>query len=209
MKAIILLHGLFMNRLIMNKLGKFLSEMGYKVYHFEYQSLTYQKDIVLPALNKLVSSIPESELYFIGHSMGGLVARLYLSEYKIQKEDCALITIATPHKGSHLAKYLSGTKLKPILGSAGAVGIIAEIEPWSRPVELGCIAGSTDFGFNSFFERFHSKQGVSDGTVFLEEAILDSATASVVLPYSHTGIILMQETAEQCDYFIKNRKFNE
>ena len=48
---------------------------------------------------------PGEQIIFIGHSAGGVVARLYMVEQR-QQDLIALITIASPHLGTDKAEYL-------------------------------------------------------------------------------------------------------
>jgi pimeloyl-ACP methyl ester carboxylesterase len=60
-----------------------------------------------------------NNIILVAHSMGGLIARQYLVNCKINKIDIRnirmLCTFATPHNGSHIAKNISFLSYVPIL----------------------------------------------------------------------------------------------
>jgi Lysophospholipase len=70
---------------------------GYVVYLFDYDTRKYSSE-TLQNLHQLISKVEESEVYLVGHSMGGLVARNYIHQYENNIK--GLVTIATPHNQS-------------------------------------------------------------------------------------------------------------
>jgi hypothetical protein len=206
--TIILIHGLYMNRWLLKPLEKKFKMNGFNVCQFEYKSVHFSKECTLEKLNKLVESINSENIILIGHSMGGLIARLYYSEYESPKVK-KIITLATPHNGSVVAKYLMQTKFKKILGTCGDSGIIAKIQDWEGKCPLGCIAGISDIGINNIMSKFHGHKELSDGNVFLNEALLSNATDRLIVKKSHAGIVLSEEVFNQCIAFIINNKFKK
>ena len=53
---------------------------------------------------------PEARIDLVAHSMGGLVARLALDSPRARRRVANLVTLGTPHEGSHLAR-LAATNL--------------------------------------------------------------------------------------------------
>ena len=74
-----MIHGLFMNSLVMKFMESQFKRLGYNVYHFTYRTVKYS-DATLEELDKLVSTIHSDKLHMAGHSMGGLVARMYVDK---------------------------------------------------------------------------------------------------------------------------------
>ncbi len=65
--------------------------------------LRYQANMVTAALHHLADVYPDDKVIIVGHSLGGLTARLSLvknGEFQVK----ALITIASPHLGTDLAR---------------------------------------------------------------------------------------------------------
>lgn len=185
MKHIILIHALFMKSFTMKVLGEKLNKLdpNIKIHYFDYKSTKYSEN-VLDDLNELVSSITLSssdEIIFIGHSMGGLIGRLFLNKYKPKQIKC-LITLGTPHHGSELGKFLYETPFALLLGTSGRSGISAEILPWDNSYLLYCIAGSYHHKLFLNFFNLNTENQENDGTVFVKEAILENSTKNIIIP---------------------------
>lgn len=77
----------------------------YPVITWSQQRVSNQIEAVIPELEAVVErarEMSDSGIMMIGHSRGGLIARKYLSV--TDNSVMGLITIATPHKGSTLAR---------------------------------------------------------------------------------------------------------
>jgi len=203
-----LIHGLFLHPIYMAKMKSYFKKLNYDVYCFGYKSTEYSPE-VLERLCFLANQIKEksNEIYFIGHSMGGMIARRLFQEYELYLDDTAVITLGTPHNTSHVGTYLKNSYIGGILGTAGESGIISQLEEWRQPVALGCIAGVVNIGLNTILYPFHQKAGPSDGTVFVEEALLHNATDSIVVECQHTAMIYSKDVMHLCNRFIINKNF--
>ncbi len=204
-KTIVLIHGLYMNALVMKILESRFKKKGFNVVNFEYKTVLFNKNETLLNLHKEIENI-KSDIYLVGHSMGGLIARLYQTEFKSSKVK-KIVTLGTPHKGSHIAKFVKGTKLSVFLGNAGESGIIKQLPDWENQCEMGCLVGVLNLGANIVFGKYHGKHGASDGTVFADEAIVDNATDKVMVKVSHTGMLYSNRVFKETLSFIKNSKF--
>ena len=136
---------------------------------------------------------PVSQVDLIAHSMGGLIARAYLSGksetpgvfapltyHKIRK----LITIATPHFGSFQALDMGTQSSAMVLGSR----FIWDLATWNqgqddlRGVDALAIIGNAG--------NWYSPGNADDGVVSLTSASLDFASIGEqrtrIIPYCHT-----------------------
>lgn len=205
-KAVVLIHGLLARAYVMRFMHKKIENAGYKVYSFDYKSLKYSKD-TLEKLHDFVSKIPEKEIYVIGHSMGGLVARNYIHQYENKIK--GLVTIATPHNQS-ICAHNAVKRFKRFFGSAGESGLTVNIPVWSSEVSIGCIAGkSKGVLYKNFFLIFYKDASESDGTVFLREAIMDNCNDSIIMKGAHTALIFNADVVRQCIHFIENKEFQK
>ena len=119
--GVLLLHGLFSNNGCFKELAQeLLSPSGgyqaYQVLNGSYQdynaesffSNTYVRQVVKGHLERLFNKLAEqgiisSRYDLVGHSMGGILARKYAQEVNPDAVN-RIITLDTPHSGSHLAK---------------------------------------------------------------------------------------------------------
>lgn len=66
--------------------------------------------------------------------------------------------------------------------------------------EIGVIAGDHAVGLGRFFAQFSEP---NDGTVAVRETALDAATDRIVLPVSHTGMLLSRAVARETAHFLR------
>jgi hypothetical protein len=129
---------------------------------------------------------------FVGHSMGGLVIRAYINKLKLRNVD-KCVFIATPHKGSKLAKILGYipfyknifVSLNDLQPSEGNVYLLRD-----KSIEIGLIIGNNN---NTIVGKiFLSKK--SDGRVEIFSALSKDARDIIILPYGHKEIHHKEET---------------
>ena len=208
-KAVILLHGFLNNSLVMAYMGSKLSSAGFRVYHFNYRTRHYSEK-TLEDLNSLIDKVAEKEIHLVGHSMGGLVIRNYLhtEKYKTNfKNIKSVVTIATPHNQSITAHKINKA-LKGFLGTAGEAGLTRDLGKWTNTIPVGCIAAVYKSKLNANLSLlFNDKKTDNDGTVFLEEAILDDCSDSIILEGSHTGVLFQKNVAKQLISYLLTENF--
>jgi len=110
---VVLVHGYQSTSDIFSNMSTYLSNLGFDIIPFDYNSL----EGVIPGANNLKNFLADQTRIFlekgiqvkrfdiIAHSMGGVISRFYsVSKDYIEFNNIRkLIFISTPHKGSHLA----------------------------------------------------------------------------------------------------------
>lgn len=194
------IHGLFMNGMEMLKLRKHFEKAGYDVHQFHYASTRAETDEIILSLNRLVQSLGSQTINFVCHSMGGLIIRHYIEKY--HPDNCGrIITIGTPHKGSEVARAVRMTVLGGwMLGQSPNHGLVSSMPKWHGEYPLASIAGTHGIGLG---QLFHHMLRENDGTVTVDETILDGADEHKVFSGSHLGLLLSEKVAEYCLDFIQ------
>jgi pimeloyl-ACP methyl ester carboxylesterase len=112
---ILLVHGIVSNRSIFTLLRRGLTRRGFSnVFAINY--LTVANDVRAAAaglaveVERIVEETGFERIHIIGHSLGGLVARYYVTRLGGDARVHTLITLGTPHQGS-LAAYAVPTTL--------------------------------------------------------------------------------------------------
>lgn len=204
--TVVLLHGLYMKPFVMRKFAAKLRRLGYRVELFGYKSKNFEAAATMRALSQKIDLINSTDIYLVGHSMGGLVARMFYTLVKPLKVK-KIVTLGTPHQGSFVAKYLSTTKLKPMLGSSGESGLTTPLPNWSPDIPLGCIVGVVGLGGASLLAPWHKNRAESDGTVFVSEAMLPNAADHTFVKAAHTTMLFSPAVFSQCAHFLQNGLF--
>lgn len=109
-------------------------------------------------LARYIEDIDERRVVLVAHSMGGLDARYALSKLGIATQVSALITIATPHRGSCLADAATSLPARALRSMLGSVGLDTDALNWlgelpaeafnadvkdATDVFYGCVIGQT------------------------------------------------------------------
>lgn len=166
-EVVLLLHGLLRGPGSMGRLHRHLAAAGYQVRDWTYPSSKYplavHADALRTTLDQLERDPSVERIHLVGHSLGGLVARLALAPSSEDAHaagigDAApptverrkvgrLVTLATPHQGSPKASRLMpwfGPHV-PILGDlVDTEGAPIHTLGYPVGVEVGTISGSRD-----------------------------------------------------------------
>ena len=216
---VILLHGLHHAPFIMRPLAKRLQAQGLVTQQYGYRSLRDGIKINSARLNSWLEKHYRSDqpIDLVGHSLGGLIIRDFVVDYpKWQIGRC--VTLGTPHLGSVCADYIS--RFAPaIVGRSYTAALDGTVAPLPEHIILGVIAGNQPFGLGQFVLRYHNHKLrqqhspqldeylIHDGTVYLKETKLAAAADHLILPVSHTVMLVNADVAEQTAYFLANGCF--
>lgn len=92
-----------------------------------------------------VNGLPEgARVDLVAHSMGGVVARCALEDPATARRVATLVTLGTPHGGSHAARYLATPVLLSLRPGSPLMTRLAERTPWSGPTRLVCFWSRAD-----------------------------------------------------------------
>ncbi len=209
-ELVVLLHGYMRTAYDMRKVKKYLESFGYDIFAPTLPTTFRSVDDCTVKLEKLFDTIPSGDydrVHFVGHSMGGLIIRLFLSRNKISNIGrCVLI--ATPNGGSDLAvkahgKFGLAAKISPSVNDLMSPGLIIG-PPLNKPYpEFGAIAGNKSPWIPGALIREDN-----DGRVAVSSVPFDGMEKFTVVPYRHTRIHKNQEVAKLVDGFLQRGSFD-
>ena len=215
----ILIHGLHQTALIMRPLAKRLQAQGLDTHQYGYRSMRDGIQTNSERLNQWLEQnhYPDQPIDLVGHSLGGLIIRDFVTQYpKWQIGRC--VTLGTPHMGSICADYI--WRLTPaMVGKSYLDALDGTVAPLPEHITLGIIAGNRPYGLGQVFLQYHNRKLrkadsplldeylVHDGTVYLKETKLDAATDHLIMPVSHTGMLIDNNVAKQTEYFLQHGQF--
>ena len=172
--GVVLLHALARRPASMARLADALAASGLATLNLAYPS---RRKTIADIARELAPAIADFEwqvgrLHFVGHSMGGLVARAVIAERRPIRLG-GVVTMGTPHGGSELVDWLERSALARAFYGPALVELSCAASPLLNarlgPVDypLGAIAGTR--ALNVLAGRFLLPRP-NDGTVSADSA---------------------------------------
>ena len=202
-EVVVLLHGLGMSSYTMLYYKRAIASEGYQTINIDYPSRAFNavelldivSDFIVRELNNHSSY---DKVHFVGHSLGGILARLLALKYEQDNLGCC-IALGSPNRGSILAykmrnnwfmKWYFGKALIDLFPDSDFIASIS-----SLPKYYYLIAGTayklSPFGF--ILEK------PNDGTVLVREMIPEDLSDSRIFRFnvSHTSMLFSSEVREK------------
>ena len=212
LRTVVFVHGLWMTgheSLLMRRELKRLLDAEAVV--FSYRSVADDVAANAAALAQFLRAVESEQIHLVGHSLGGLVILKFLEHESARPSAPRLppgrvVLMGSPLQGIAVARSLSRF---PLLKAALGRSIVGEahapdVRRWGGARDVGVIAGSVSLGVGRLFADLPEP---NDGTVAVEETMLDGAADHIVLPVSHTGMVFSPVVAQQTADFLQNGRF--
>jgi triacylglycerol lipase len=142
-KPIILIHGYGCNRGLWLPAAQWFSRRGYQVNAINLQPLHCPIDdyarTIAAEVARVKAACGAPQVALVAHSMGGLAARAYLRYCTQRGQDpgvASLITLGTPHRGTHIAAIGLGQNAREMRYDAD----------WLKDLEAFEVAHATESG---------------------------------------------------------------
>ena len=195
-KSVILIHGWGVRAVFMDRLAHYFLQEGYSVWNYDYPTSKYHiPEHGKQFLEKFRKEPISGDLYFVTHSMGGLVLRYALSE--MTGDECSriksIVMLGPPNGGSVLA-FPGKLPLVSILNRSWGDMIpgskILQIPPPVKLPPIGIIAGTRD-----------------EKVSFRSTTLPDLPFERTSVPASHPGLRHPERTGEEILTFFRTQKF--
>jgi triacylglycerol lipase len=116
-RTIVLVHGYLANRGPLLPLAAYLRARGHKqILAYEYSGAAGIEQAAIGLRNFLRAHVRGGRIDLVCHSLGGLVARVYLQELGGARRVDHCVTLGTPHRGTYNAYWVTsrvGRELRP------------------------------------------------------------------------------------------------
>jgi pimeloyl-ACP methyl ester carboxylesterase len=203
-EAVLLLHGAWMNPLVMGYLAHALRREGFAAQTFGYRTMREPLEAHLARLANRIAKLEAARVHLVGHSLGGVIVVRYLQRVADRRVRRAVL-LGSPVSGCRAAAgfaKLAGGEL--MMGQSLAV--------WREPVhvevdsrfEVGAIAGTRAFGLGALVTRLPTP---NDGVVCLDETKFPALRDHLALPVGHTVMLVSSRVARQTTAFLRSGGF--
>jgi pimeloyl-ACP methyl ester carboxylesterase len=200
--AVVYVHGLWLSGhegfMLRRRLEK---DRGYEWHAFGYASTLLAMAQIADALDAAIKAIDAPIVHLVGHSLGGIVIMRCFERHPDQPPG-RVVFLGTPCLASRTANAVARFRFgRAILGQAATEELLyAHERAWKPGRELGIIAGTQSFSVGRLVTDFDE---ANDGTVAVSETRLPGATAHIVLPVSHSGMLLSARVAHEVGQFLE------
>jgi pimeloyl-ACP methyl ester carboxylesterase len=211
-QGVVLLHGIARTKRSMNRLERHLKSAGFATLNLDYPSRRKSLDALARDIHVGIARFAdriEGPVHFVGHSMGGLLIRVYLADHSLERPG-RVVMLGTPNGGSELADRLKHLALyRAFYGPAGQqLSTTGDATLRALPLPdypIGIIAGRRALNPVATFSRLPRPH---DGMVAVRSTRLDGMTDHVVIAASHTGLTHHPAAIAQTIAFLREGRFS-
>ena len=209
MEYVILLHGLARTPRSMWIMEKKLQKAGYQVVNIGYPSR--KKNVRTLALQTIPAALYRCKsaetIHFVTHSMGGILLRYYLKNYRIANLG-RVVLLSPPNQGSELVDQLSKYWWFELFNGSAGMQLGTDSQSIPRQLgkpdfPLGIISGTVSL--NPIFSRFLPSP--NDGKVSIESAKAAGMLDFLAVPHSHSFIMNNRKVIGQVLFFLAHGRF--
>lgn len=186
-RTVVLLHGLWRSVHSVQPLADFLhQEEGVTTIVIPYQSMQYEFEQIVSRVNEQIEKlVPERDISFVTHSLGGVILRGLLQSERswgLQKA----VMLAPPHHGSQIVDWLSSSPIRHVLGPASkflqSTSINEVVPPLQDMEKMAVIMGNSNK--IKLFDTFLNEE--NDGIVSVEDGWYPELASYQVKECDHT-----------------------
>lgn len=177
---------------------------GFNVNRFDYASMRCELEDNAARLSRHIECLEADEVHLVAHSLGGLVTLQALRAHPDPRVRRVVLL------GSPVAGSLSGRRLARFAAGRLLLGRSERI--WETPLDTSCpdrvatgvVSGSMPIGLGRLIGPIPTPH---DGVVSVAETKVANATDNIVLPVTHTALLLSGSVARQVCAFLRDGRF--
>lgn len=206
MDTVVLVHGLWVHGIAMELMRRRLARAGYQAIAYSYPSMRLTLTQNATRFARYLGELSASRLHLVGHSLGGLIV-LRTLELASPLPPGRVVLAGTPFVESYAARRLESFRGgRTVLGRSLPEWLESAHAKPAPEREIGVIAGSSPFGLGRLIVPEVPRP--SDGVVSVAETRLPGMRDHIVLPVSHSGMLLSRAVADQVRAFLRDGAFS-
>lgn len=209
--GVVLLHGIARTTRSMNRLQRALQRTGFATLNLDYPSRKQPLAALARGVHANISAFADridGPVHFVGHSMGGLLARVCIATHRPARLG-RVVMLGTPNAGSEVADFLKDFfAYRAFYGPAGQqLTTAGDATLRALPLvdyPLGIIAGRRTVDPVCSFLILPRP---NDGKVAVVRTRLDGMADHIVVATTHNGLTHHPAAIEQTIAFLREGRF--
>jgi pimeloyl-ACP methyl ester carboxylesterase len=202
---VVLIHGLWMHGALMSWMARRIAQSGYTVHRYSYPSVRMSLAENARRLIAFCQPLNARPLHLVGHSLGGLlIARMFDEPHTLDVG--RVVFLGAPFVDIHAARRLARVRI-------GGMAMGAAVAEWlggARPANLaqhdiGVIAGNRGMGLGKLVAP--DLPAPHDGTISVAETHIPHERDHIVLPVSHSQMVVSPMVVRQICEFLRRGHF--
>jgi Alpha/beta hydrolase family len=203
-ETVLLVHGLWMHGLAMQLMKHRLERQGYAVCAYSYPTVRLSLHDNASRLARYCGPFSGRRVHFVGHSMGGIVA-LKAAELLSPAARGRIVLVGSPFADSYSGRRLECVRVGRMLLGRCMDQWLKEPRETSSELDIGVVAGNGGFGLGRIVAPGLPKP--HDGVIAVEETRVPGMRDHVILPVSHTAMLVSRPVLHQVCAFLKHGHF--